>query len=76
MSSNENSPVPEKGEGNHEADLRYREETKRFIADGKVEGAAEEAKEALEADGEALAAAEAEGRSRIAEEDPEVRQRR
>ena len=28
--------VPAKGEGNHEADRRYREETERFIASGKA----------------------------------------
>lgn len=72
MGNENNRPIPEKGEGNHDADRRYREETKRFIASGRVDDAAEEAKEALEADGEALAAAEDKGRARIAEEDPEV----
>ena len=61
-----------KGEGNHEADRRYREATKRFIAGGHVEEAAEEAKRALAEDPEELEAAEAEGKSRMAEEDPEV----
>lgn len=72
MAQDNRSSVPEKGEGNHEADRRYRDETKRFIDSGRVEEAAQEAKRALEDDGEALAAAEAEGRARAKEEDPEV----
>jgi hypothetical protein len=73
--SNEKNPVPDQGEGNHEADRRYREDTKRFIDSGRVEEAAREAKRAVETDGEELARAEEEGKSRIAEEDPEVRKR-
>ena len=75
MAERDKSVVPEKGEGNHAADQRYREETKRFIASGRVEQAAEDAKQALEEDGEELAAAEKEGRSHVAEEDPEVQKR-
>jgi hypothetical protein len=75
MANEKNSPVPEKGEGNHSADRRYREETRRFIDSGRVEEAAEEAKRALDQDGEALEAAEAEGKSHIAEEDPQVSRR-
>jgi hypothetical protein len=75
MGQSQNSPVPEKGEGNHEADRRYRDETKRFIDSGRVEEAAEDAKRALDEDGAALAAAEEEGRSHIAEEDPQVKRR-
>jgi hypothetical protein len=65
--------VPEKGEGNHEADREYRERTERFVASGRVDDAATEAKRALDEEGEELEAAEAAGRARIAEEDPEVR---
>jgi hypothetical protein len=36
------------GEGNHAADRRYREATEKFIADGKVDGAAREAQRAIE----------------------------
>ena len=72
MGESDKAAIPEKGEGNHAADRRYRDETKRFIASGRVEQAAEEAKQALEDEGEELAAAEKEGRSHIAEEDPEV----
>jgi hypothetical protein len=74
MGDNKNQ-VPAQGEGNHEADRRYREETEQFIASGKVDEAAREAKRALEEEGEELEAAEAEGRSRAAEEDPEVKKR-
>ena len=64
-----------KGEGDRAADERYREETKRFIASGKVGPAAEEAKQALSTDADELAEAEEEGRSRAAEEDPQVSRR-
>ena len=74
MPNNKNQ-VPAKGEGNHEADRRYREETERFIASGRVDEAAREAQRALEEEGEELEAAEQEGRSRVAEEDPEVKKR-
>jgi hypothetical protein len=67
--------VPAKGEGNHEADRRYREATEEFIASGRVDEAAREAKRAVDEDGEELEAAEQEGRSRVAEEDPEVKRR-
>jgi hypothetical protein len=75
MANDKNAPVPEKGEGNHSADRRYREETKRFIDSGRVEQAAADAKRALEDDGEALEAAEQEGRSHVAEEDPQIHRR-
>jgi hypothetical protein len=72
---NEDDRVPEKGEGNHEADRRYREATKRFISRSDVEEAARKAQHALDEDEEELEAAERVGRSRIAEEDPEVKKR-
>ena len=67
--------VPEKGEGNHAADRRYRDATKRFIDSGKVDEAAQEAEAALQTEQEELEAAEKEGRSRMAEEDPQVSKR-
>jgi hypothetical protein len=70
--ANDPKNAPDSGEGNHEADRRYREDTRRFVEGGGVEKAAREAKRALENDGEELEAAEDAGRSRIAEEDPEV----
>jgi hypothetical protein len=73
--ASEKDRVPEKGEGNHEADRRYREETKRFIDSGRVDEAAREAKRAVEEDEGELEAAEQAGRARVAEEDPEVKKR-
>jgi hypothetical protein len=70
--ANDAKNAPDRGEGNHEADRRYREDTKRFVESGGVPEAAREAKRALHEDGEELEAAEEKGRSRIAEEDPEV----
>ena len=74
--ANKDNHVPEKGEGNHEADRRYRDATKRFASnEEQVEQAALEAQKALEEESEALKAAEDAGRARIAEEDPEVKKR-
>jgi hypothetical protein len=70
--ANEDQKADPKGEGNHEADRQYREATKRFVAGGRVEEAAEEAKRALAEDPDELEEAEEEGKARIAEEDPEV----
>lgn len=72
MAQNRNSGIPEKGEGNHAADERYRDETKRFIESGRVDSAAEDARRAMEDEADELLAAEAEGRARAKEEDPEV----
>ena len=73
---NERDRVPEKGgEGNREADRRYREATKEYISRGDVEEAAREAQRALDEEADELKAAEKEGRSHIAEEDPEVSKR-
>jgi hypothetical protein len=75
MAQNTKSPNRGMGEGNREADERYREETKRFIASGGVGPAADEAKRALVEDADELEDAEEEGRSRMVEEDPEVSRR-
>jgi len=63
------------GEGNKTADRRYREATRKFIADGKVTQAADEARRALDDDGERaeLERAEQAGRARAKEHDPELR---
>jgi hypothetical protein len=71
MSNERNTTT--KGEGDHEADRRYREETKRFADSGQVEEAAREAQRALEEDPDELLAAEEAGKARAAEEDPEVK---
>jgi hypothetical protein len=75
MAQNTTGGVPDKGEGNHAADKRYRDETKRFIDSGRVDEAAREAQQAMEEDPEGLEAAEEEGRAHVAEEDPEVKRR-
>jgi hypothetical protein len=74
MPKNDNR-VPAHGEGDHEADRRYREQTERFIESGRVDEAAREAKRAVEQDDGELEAAEEAGRARAAEEDPEVKRR-
>lgn len=52
------------GEGNHAADRRYREATEKFIAEGKVEGAAREAQRAVEDEREGRELRQAEERGR------------
>ncbi len=61
-----------KGEGDYESAERYQREAKEFAESGRVEEAAEEAKRAVESDGEEaddLAAAEVKGRSRARGDD-------
>ena len=67
----------EPGEGNRAADRRYREATKQFIDEGKVEPAAKEASRALDDDEDRaeLERAEEIGRARAKEHDPEIRRR-
>lgn len=62
----------EHGEGNKEADRHYREGVKKTLEEKDVEKLAREAAEELDNDGDDLRAAEAEGKSHIAEEDEEV----
>lgn len=61
-----------KGEGDREADRRYRERTREFVESGRVDEAAEEARKKS---GRADREAEEKGRSRAREEDPEVRRK-
>lgn len=75
MANDDKKLSPGKGEGDHQADKRYREETEKFIAGGGVDKAAREAKRALAEEPEELEAAEQVGRSRVVEEDPEVKKR-
>lgn len=58
------------GEGNRTADRRYREATEKFIAEGKVAQAADEARRALddEDEREELERAERVGRARAADQ--------
>jgi hypothetical protein len=62
------------GEGNREAARRYNEATRDFVKSGKVEKKAQEAKRAVEGkEGEELRKAEAEGKARAKEFDPQVK---
>jgi len=65
------------GEGNRAADRRYREATEKFVAEGKVEPAADEALRAMNDpdEREELERAEEIGRSRAKEHDPELHKR-
>lgn len=74
MARNRND-IPERGEGNHEADRRYREHLKRFLAEGRNDAVSRAAQRALDEEAEDLDEAEEKGRSRIAEEDPEITRR-
>jgi hypothetical protein len=61
------------GEGDREADRRYREGARQFVDEGHVKPAAKAAREALDGpEAASLRAAEQAGKSRIAEEDPEI----
>jgi hypothetical protein len=64
----------EPGEGNHEADRRYREATERFVKQGGVEPAADEARRAIDDDKQRkdLEEAEQAGRSRGPRRDSDV----
>ena len=57
------------GEGNREADRHYRERTREFVESGRVDEAAEKAREQDPKEG---AEAEERGRERAKEVDPEV----
>lgn len=61
------------GEGNREADRRYREKTRDFVESGQVDEAARKAAPQSQQEAEALRRAEEEGRSRAKEEDPALR---
>jgi len=61
------------GEGDREADRRYREGARQFVDEGQVKAAAKAAREAIDGpEAASLRAAEQAGKSRIAEEDPEI----
>ena len=63
------------GEGNYKASQRYRERTEQFVESGRVDEAAEDAKNVSQEETRELEQAEQEGRERIAEEDPGLRKR-
>lgn len=60
------------GEGNREAAKAYNEAQHEFVESGQVKQKAEEAKRALETEGDKLKKAEQAGRSKAAERDPEI----
>ena len=61
------------GEGDREADRRYRESARQFVDEGHVSSAAKAARSALDGpEAASLRAAEQAGKARIAEEDPEI----
>jgi hypothetical protein len=62
------------GEGNRTAARKFNKESREFAQSGKVDAAAEEAKEAVQGpEREELKEAEAKGRARAREQDPAVR---
>jgi hypothetical protein len=76
-STESNDDVYAPGEGNRAADRRYREATEKFVAEGRVQPAADEARRAMDDEDERkeLERAEQVGRSRAKEHDPEVERR-
>ena len=61
------------GEGNREAAREYNEQTQKFVKAGSVEEFAREAVQALDgAEAEELREAEAKGKAKALEEDPQV----
>jgi hypothetical protein len=60
------------GEGNKSADRQYREHVREFEEQHDVESLGRSARQDIERDPEGYRAAEEEGKSRMAEEDPEV----
>jgi hypothetical protein len=66
-------PGPQvQGEGNYTAAREYNEATREFVESGKVRDAAEAAAPQSEEQAQELREAEAEGRSHLKEEDPQV----
>ena len=66
------NPKEQKGEGNREADRHYRERTREFVESGRVEEAAERARNQTPEEAREDEKAEEEGRRRAKEVDPEV----
>jgi hypothetical protein len=65
---------PNQGEGSKTAAKEYDEKATKFARSGPVDERAREARQAIEGDeADTLRDAEAEGKSRLAEEDPEIR---
>jgi hypothetical protein len=59
------------GEGDRDADRKYRTDVRQFVDEGRVDAAADAARSAIDGpEGKSLRAAEQAGRARMAEEDP------
>ncbi len=67
--------VVNQGEGNKTAARDYNEKASEHARSGKVEEEGKRASEALDSEGDALRRAEETGKSRIAEEDPELHEK-
>jgi hypothetical protein len=61
------------GEGNKKAAREYNDKATEHAKSGKVEGEANDAKRAVDTEGDELRRAEEVGKERMAEEDPEFR---
>lgn len=61
-----------RGEGDRESDRRYREDSRTFVEEGKVDEAAEKARNMSEEESRESLTAEEIGKSRAREEDPEI----
>lgn len=62
----------QQGEGDRESDRRYRKDTRKFVEDGKVDEAAEKARNMTDGEARQSLIAEEIGKSRSRGEDPEI----
>lgn len=62
----------QRGEGDRESDRRYRKDARKFVEDGKVADAAEDARNMTDDEKRESLTAEEIGKSRARDEDPEV----
>ncbi len=62
----------QQGEGDSESDRRYREDARKFVEEGKVDEAADKARNMSDEESRESLGAEEIGKSRARDEDPEV----
>ena len=60
------------GEGDRASDRRYRQDARRFVDEGKVDAAAEKARNMTDEEARESLIAEEIGKSRARDEDPEI----
>ena len=60
------------GEGDYESDRRYRKDARKFVEEGKVDPAAEKARNMTDEEQRESLAAEEVGKSHARDEDPEI----